>query len=165
MERNDVDPHNPPPQHNEEQPIVDRLIMELLTRKGVGISRYGTALRPFNGRNPHRDAFEESMDMTLYQMQAWIESLSWGEQLANQARWNDMLRAYRAFDEVLFAGLRAIMDGESAVWEFITSHRLNENPHLTNEEGVVMIAKYLADTHHEVIPPTIPLGESGVPER
>lgn len=45
-------------------------------RKRVGIERYGTTLRPFNGRNALLDAYQECLDMAVYLKQALLEQES-----------------------------------------------------------------------------------------
>lgn len=46
--------------------VQDMVIADLESRKEIGIERYGTLLRPHNGRDMLRDAYEEAMDLTIY---------------------------------------------------------------------------------------------------
>lgn len=46
---------------------------DLVEREKVGIARYGMALRPHNGRDALRDAYEEALDLACYLKQAMIE--------------------------------------------------------------------------------------------
>ena len=39
---------------------------DLEQRRELGVSRYGTALQPFNGRDMLRDAYEEVLDLAVY---------------------------------------------------------------------------------------------------
>ena len=42
------------------------VIADIHARREVGISRYGTALQAFNGRDTILDAYEEALDLTVY---------------------------------------------------------------------------------------------------
>jgi len=46
---------------------------DLEERERLGISRYGTALYPHNGRDALRDLYEELLDACCYVKQAMIE--------------------------------------------------------------------------------------------
>lgn len=46
--------------------IQDLVIADMEARKQFGISKYGTALQPFNGRNMLQDAYEELLDLLVY---------------------------------------------------------------------------------------------------
>jgi hypothetical protein len=57
-----------------------RLVGEdLVTRERIGVERYGTSLKPHNGRDALRDAYEEAVDLAIYLRQAIAEgmTLSW----------------------------------------------------------------------------------------
>ena len=54
------------PTVNDHPDIQSQVQADLEARRQVGISRYGTALQPFNGRDTLRDAYEEAMDLTVY---------------------------------------------------------------------------------------------------
>ncbi len=58
---------------NDEPDIQSRVIADIEARREVGISRYGTALQPFNGRDALRDAYEEAIDLAMYLKQEIVE--------------------------------------------------------------------------------------------
>lgn len=48
-------------------PDVQSMVMvDLTTRRRIGIERYGVALQPHNGRDMLRDAYEEALDLAIY---------------------------------------------------------------------------------------------------
>lgn len=53
--------------------IQDQVIADIEARKQVGISRYGTALQPHNGRSALLDAYEECLDLACYLKQRLVE--------------------------------------------------------------------------------------------
>jgi hypothetical protein len=53
------------------------LIEDIQRRDEMGARKYGTRLQPYNGRDTLRDAYEESLDLTVYLMTAFRE----GEQV------------------------------------------------------------------------------------
>lgn len=61
------------PKRNKHIAIADQVIYDMLIRKELGISRYGTPLQPLNGRNALRDAYEEALDFCMYLKQELIE--------------------------------------------------------------------------------------------
>lgn len=63
----------PLPTVNEEPDIQSQVIADIAARREVGISRYGTALQPFNGRDSLRDAYEEALDLCMYLKQCMVE--------------------------------------------------------------------------------------------
>lgn len=46
---------------------------DLMSRMQFGKAKYGTALRPHNGRDALKDAYEESLDLCQYLRQALYE--------------------------------------------------------------------------------------------
>lgn len=54
-------------------PILPLVIADLEDRAAAGIMTYGTLLRPFNGRDALKDAYEEALDLAMYLKQAMIE--------------------------------------------------------------------------------------------
>lgn len=56
----------PLPVVNDHPDIQAAVIADIEERRKVGISRYGTALQPNNGRDMLLDAYEEAMDLTIY---------------------------------------------------------------------------------------------------
>lgn len=55
---------------------VESVVADIEARKALGISRYGVALQPFNGRDCLRDAYEELLDAAAYTRQAMVEAKS-----------------------------------------------------------------------------------------
>lgn len=53
--------------------IQTLVIADIEARRQVGISRYGTALQPHNGRDALRDAYEEAIDLAMYLKQLLVE--------------------------------------------------------------------------------------------
>lgn len=56
----------PMPALNAGRSIQDLVIADMEARKAVGLARYGTLLRPHNGRDMLRDAYEEALDLAVY---------------------------------------------------------------------------------------------------
>lgn len=54
------------PTHSEGIAIADLVIADIQDRKKIGFERYGTLLRPFNGRVALVDAYQEIIDLSLY---------------------------------------------------------------------------------------------------
>jgi len=52
---------------------ASKLITDITERREVGITRYGTALQPNNGRDALRDAYEEAIDLCMYLKQMIVE--------------------------------------------------------------------------------------------
>lgn len=63
----------PLPVPNGELDVQSQVIADIEARRQVGISRYGTALQPFNGRDALRDLYEELLDACCYIKQVLIE--------------------------------------------------------------------------------------------
>lgn len=63
----------PLPSVNHHPYVADELKEFIERRKEIGVSRYGTALQPHNGRDSLRDAFEEAVDLATYLAQVLIE--------------------------------------------------------------------------------------------
>lgn len=63
----------PLPTPNGHPDIQSQVIADIEERRQVGISRYGTALQPFNGRDALRDLYEELLDGAMYVRQAMVE--------------------------------------------------------------------------------------------
>jgi hypothetical protein len=53
--------------------VWDLVIEEMKQRDRVGRERYGTALKPWNGRDALKDAYEEALDLCVYLRQAMYE--------------------------------------------------------------------------------------------
>lgn len=52
---------------------AQEVLSDILSRQALGIDKYGTALRAFNGRNAIKDSYEEALDMCCYLRQAIFE--------------------------------------------------------------------------------------------
>jgi hypothetical protein len=63
----------PLPVVNDLPDVQSMVIADITARREVGISRYGTALQPHNGRDALRDAYEESLDLACYLRQVIAE--------------------------------------------------------------------------------------------
>jgi hypothetical protein len=61
------------PTINDEQDIQSRVVEDIRKRRELGISRYGTALQPFNGRDALLDLYEELLDAVMYIKQSLVE--------------------------------------------------------------------------------------------
>jgi hypothetical protein len=53
--------------------VLDAVLKQFREIASRGELAYGTALETFNGRDPLWDAFEESVDLCMYLMQAIME--------------------------------------------------------------------------------------------
>lgn len=63
----------PLPTLNDAPDIQSQVIADIEERRQLGISRYGTALQPNNGRDALLDAYEEAIDLAMYLKQALVE--------------------------------------------------------------------------------------------
>lgn len=63
----------PMPTINDEPDVQAAVIADIEDRRKLGITRYGTALQPHNGRNALLDAYEEVLDLACYLKQRLIE--------------------------------------------------------------------------------------------
>lgn len=61
------------PVPNEHTDIQSLVIEDIRQRREVGVSRYGTPLQPFNGRDALRDAYDEALDLACYLRQMIVE--------------------------------------------------------------------------------------------
>ncbi len=55
-----------PKQSDEGPSMQDMVITDIEARKAIGLERYGTLLRPHNGRDMLQDAYEEALDLCVY---------------------------------------------------------------------------------------------------
>jgi hypothetical protein len=69
-------PGNSPSMH-------DLVIADIQSRKDFGLSKYGTILQTFNGRDGLKDAYEEVIDLIVYLRQKLEE-----EKVRNHVRWS-----------------------------------------------------------------------------
>ena len=56
----------PAPIKNNNYSIHDLVILDMESRKRLGIQKYGTVLQAHNGRNALKDAYEEVLDLAMY---------------------------------------------------------------------------------------------------
>lgn len=63
----------PKPIKNDLPCIQDLVIQDIENRKKVGFERYGTLLKPFNGRSALWDAYFEAVDLVQYLRQLIYE--------------------------------------------------------------------------------------------
>jgi hypothetical protein len=54
------------PVPNNQVPIADLVVEDILSRKQMGIEKYGTPLQAFNNRSASQDAYEETLDLANY---------------------------------------------------------------------------------------------------
>lgn len=67
------DGDQPLPIINGSTDIQTMVVADIADRRQVGISRYGTALQPHNGRDALRDLYEELLDGVMYVKQVMVE--------------------------------------------------------------------------------------------
>jgi hypothetical protein len=63
----------PGPKRNILPAVWDLVITDMKERDKIGEARYGTRLQPFNGRDALVDAYQESLDQTVYLRQLIYE--------------------------------------------------------------------------------------------
>jgi len=73
----------PPPDDSDHPAAWDMVIADMKARDRLGQERYGKRLRPFNGRDQLRDAYEESLDKVVYLRAAVYEVDDLKAQLAS----------------------------------------------------------------------------------
>lgn len=54
-------------------PVWDMVIADMHSRDRFGGAKYGTVLRPFNGRDCIKDAYQEALDLAVYLRQLLYE--------------------------------------------------------------------------------------------
>lgn len=64
-----------PPANRENNDLWLMVIADMEARRHLGIERYGVPVRPHNGRDALRDAYEEALDLAVYLRQAIAERL------------------------------------------------------------------------------------------
>jgi hypothetical protein len=62
-----------PKMKNGEVVVVDKVINDLKGRSELGLKKYGHLLETFNGRSSIQDAYEESLDQSMYLKQRILE--------------------------------------------------------------------------------------------
>lgn len=65
--------HESDPLESSYDPVIGFVVSDFVERSAFGFKKYRTLLRPFNGRDPIVDAYQESIDQAMYIRQAIIE--------------------------------------------------------------------------------------------
>lgn len=55
------------------QSVTDAVMTDMVLRRETGIRKYGVELLSFNGRDALLEAYQESLDLTMYLKQALME--------------------------------------------------------------------------------------------
>ena len=89
--------------------VQDLVIADFEERKQTGISRYGTPLQTFNGRNVDLDLYEELLDATTYLRQKLEERTELADAVVSltrllEANYGDLRADVWDYLNVLFAG-------------------------------------------------------------
>ncbi|HET9144099.1 hypothetical protein [Actinophytocola sp.] len=66
------------PTPNAHPSVHAQVAADLMAREAIGITRYGTPLQPFNGRDADLDLYEELLDAAAYMKQRLIEKAAEG---------------------------------------------------------------------------------------
>jgi hypothetical protein len=53
--------------------VTDAVMADLIKRRETGVKKYGIELLSFNGRDALLEAYQESLDLTMYLKQALME--------------------------------------------------------------------------------------------
>ena len=59
--------------HEAPRQYFDALMQDLEDRSRMGFDKYGTMLKPFNGRDALVDMYQELLDALMYNLQAMVE--------------------------------------------------------------------------------------------
>lgn len=73
VEAASLNSEQPAPKQNIHPAVWDLVITDMKERDKIGEARYGTRLQPFNGRDALVDAYQESLDQTVYLRQLIYE--------------------------------------------------------------------------------------------
>lgn len=63
----------PDPIENSSPAVWDLVMADMKERDQIGLTKYGTRLQPFNGRDSLIDAYQEALDLVVYLRQAIYE--------------------------------------------------------------------------------------------
>ena len=63
----------PAPQPSEHPAVWSLVMIDMAKRDVAGVEKYGTRLKPFNGRDALIDAYQECLDQAVYLRQAIYE--------------------------------------------------------------------------------------------
>ena len=69
----EINDEQPAPQQSEHPPVWHLVFSDMTSRNMVGKLKYGTYLKPFNGRDALIDAYQEALDLCVYLRQAIYE--------------------------------------------------------------------------------------------
>lgn len=69
----EINDEQPAPQDSEHPPIWPLVFRDMTSRNIVGKVKYGTYLKPHNGRDALVDAYQEALDLCVYLRQAIYE--------------------------------------------------------------------------------------------
>ncbi len=69
----DSSSEQPMPLPNDGPSMHDLVCQDMVARKALGLSRYGSLLQANNGRDALRDAYEEVLDLAVYLRQLMAE--------------------------------------------------------------------------------------------
>lgn len=53
--------------------LLELVTVDIKERDEIGEKKYGVRLQPHNGRRPLVDAYQETLDLIVYTVQAWYE--------------------------------------------------------------------------------------------
>lgn len=84
----------PLPTPNDHTDIMALVSGDVLGRRDLGISRYGTTLQPLNGRDSLQDAYDESLDKSVYLRTLMAERDALSDLFAVQAEVRTALRTH-----------------------------------------------------------------------
>lgn len=85
--------HEPPPEDSDHPAVWDLIKQDIEERDVYGQNKYGTRLKPFNGRDPTVDAYQEVLDLLVYHRQMIYEFSKLKEELENEKSSSSQLRA------------------------------------------------------------------------
>ena len=63
----------PPPVPKDQPAVWDLVMRDMKSRDQMGYNKYGTRLKPHNGRDALVDAYQEALDLCVYLRQAIFE--------------------------------------------------------------------------------------------
>lgn len=121
----------PLPVPNDHPDIQSQVIADIEARRELGIQRYGSALKPHNGRDALRDLYEELIDAACYAKQAMVERATPATPVEHDRRihaivFNAITQESRARDRYLSLADRdkvtAAVVAELAVYGYAIKH-------------------------------------------
>lgn len=73
MNKTNASIHQPSPEWNGGEVVVNVVVADLQERADTGKEKYGTYLETHNGRDALWDAYQEALDLVMYLRQAILE--------------------------------------------------------------------------------------------